>query len=479
MVLFAMIVVIFLATIAVVIEMGTVRVTRRRMQSAAQVTAMEVLRERDYDPDGYGQANPNERDHSRRERNRKLAGFVFSPDLLDAPEPGEQGPGPWVELQQVNEPNELNWGQVLVATGHSSPDLQANYSGAVGEGTPLNLRHGDIVTGTFTGHEPGGSIGYGDNPVHREKGDYERVDFEAAEGADIPRADSVLVRLRRTIPNGQPGAPALDRVDDVSSSGWTMPLLFGLGAPFLGVDPNEGYSVRHHGLVLRGTAIAQARPAVRVGVADLDLGPEWHIGAAPITIDRAHWLGDGSFEIDEFGDYSAKLRLRDNYELETLNDDDFVFGFLHLIQASQVGDEVWPGQLPGAGNTASEYLLESYWGVTEAYVPIYYRKLDSDDEVTEYRHLCGFARVKIETFADGNGVPEFDEATQRNFLRITKLRNEMSPGDPWIAPRNASAVFDGTQPAVVFEHATADWNTLISWLLARRDGLIHAPAHVR
>jgi hypothetical protein len=121
--------------------------------------------------------------------------------------------------------------------------------------------------------------------AHEELGDYVRPDYIEADGwgnavppcpAEMPPPgsepvagapglldpsnDSFLVRLRRTR-----NVDGLDDIPDVSTSSVPLPLLFGRGS-MIQADPSSGFNVRAQGLTVRGTAIAQARPAMRVGL---------------------------------------------------------------------------------------------------------------------------------------------------------------------------------------------------------------------
>lgn len=487
MVLFALVVVVILGTIGLVIEMGTVRVTRERMQSAADAVALEVLRERDFDPEATGDAFV--RDRTRRERNRVLASWTFASEQLPSYEESEQGAGPYIDMTPSQPgPDFVNRSLILNEVGHSVPVLRTNYDGS---GGVLNKQNGDIVSGTFTGHE-GGSIGIDENPIYREAADYERVDFTVADGLDAPTADSVLVRLRRTVPHGWPGGPWSDLEDDVSSSGWTMPLVFGLGSTFIGTNPEEGYSIRHHGLPLRATAIAQAKPAVRIG-APLE-GPgvadEWNIGAGPLAFRFSEWNSDVTFGYDfATGRISGILRLRPpSYELNAVDHDVNEAGYLYPKQPAQVGDLVDPQSLkPNYDQNGDDTNLDpGYWAVQVCYVPLYIH--EETTNVPAERHICGFARVQIDLVPP---PPDYDEhETGDQYLRVTKLPNIMSPGKPWMAGRNASATFDGSQPSSVFPSYSADWDDVVDALYDLSppasgpatdipDARVYAPAHVR
>ena len=484
MLLVAMLVIVILGTIGLVIELGIARVNRNRMQSAADSTALEVLRERDYLPPGGENFDPVSRDHSRRDRNRHVASWVFADEVLTDYGTQTEGPGSYIKMSSAygTSGNPMNRGLVVEEVGYDIPILQTNYNGEPGNGSSgISDPGGDIVAGHFKGHDDGVPVGHGGNPIHREDSDdYSRFDFEMPSSPEAaPFADSVLVRLRRTSPYGQEGTSpfSMDDVPGARSTGYTMPLLFGLGTTFLSKEPGDGYSVRHHGLALRATSIAQARPAVRIGApGGPGTPPEWAVGAGPIVIRLAFWENDATFE-DIDGEVAADVRLRPNHELETLGDDDFLFGYLYPKDASQVGDEVNPDAL----ESDAQYLEPAYWEVDECYVPIYLRAVQGGE-----LHVTGFGRVRIEEIETPAGQTDEDGP----FLRVTKLKNSMSPGEPWLAPRNASATFDGRQPAVVFPSANnRDWNSLIEKLYILpevgegapflRDARVYAPAHVR
>ena len=489
MVLFALVVVVILGTIGLVIEVGTVRVTRERMQSAADSVALEVLRERDLvvdvDHDAF------DRDRTRRERNRRFASWTFANEISDSYTGDEQGAGPYIDLESTAaDPDPVDRSLMLREVGHGVPVLETNYDGG---GTVLNEKYGDIVSGEFTPHE-GGVSG---NPIYREAADYTRLDFTPAESEDAPMADSVLVRLRRTVPHIAGGGPWNDVQEDVSSSGWTLPLVFGLGSTFMAGDPGAEYSIRHHGLPLRATAIAEARPAVRIGEARPDLGDEWAVGAGPLAIRLAEWNSDGPWRTEQVPSgeprYYALIRLEPDYSLITIDHDSNVFGFLSTKFASQVGDVVDPEALQPQG-TPDSNLEEEYWMAEVCYVPLYLRGHvgSENDEATIFdRHICAYGRVSI--------MPEPQPSGQLPgiYFRVTKLPNELSPGKPWMAARNASAVFDGTQPTSTFEnsqggtgtYAGFGWPELMDELHANPQGgsaswivpgsRVYAPAHAR
>ncbi|MFT7667350.1 MAG: hypothetical protein ACI8X5_000029 [Planctomycetota bacterium] len=488
-----MLLVVILGTIGLVLEMGMMRVTRHRMQAAADNTALEVLRERDFNPDPALLVDASDRDHGRRERNRHMASWMFadqnSAGGFQATYEGESegGAGPHVKMHStVSGANAMNAGLVVDEVSHSIPILRTNYSGQPGSGAAINHKSGDIVAGQFTGHDPESSVGYGDNPIFRESAGYDRVDFQASEPGEAPFADAVVVRLRRTKPFGhEASSPWNDDVANVSSTGYTMPLIFALGSTFKGADPASGNSVRHHGIPLRATGIAQSRPAVRVGVGSDEPGApaEWRVGVAPFVFRFSFWLSDVTFTEDSTGEISAVLRLRPpTYHVVSPDHDSFVSAYLRGKVASQVGDLVEGDELVQDLDEFGEdrNLLPSYWAAEESYIPLY--DFDSGGK----HRICGFGRVRIE-LAEETGAGNLAGDI---FIRFTKLRNEQSPGKPWIAPRNACASFDGTQPATLLAGSgTTSWDELIELLYFQDpedehatylfESRVYAPAHVR
>ena len=198
-------------------------------------------------------------------------------------------------------------------------------------------------------------------------------------------------------------------------------------------------------------------------------------------------MSDETFLVDPAtGLYSAILRLRPpDYEIVSLLHDSFVAGTLYPKVSSQVGDLVDPNRLqPDVQGGQDSNLDPSYWVSDECYLPLYYFPSGTE------RRVCGFARVSIEEIEEPGDCNEQDCMTGDLFIKMTKLPNSASPGQPWVAPRNASATFDGTQPEVVFPSLSSrDWNDLIDRLykdaasvvspLYVFESRVYAPAHVR
>jgi len=264
LVLFALLVFALMGLAALLIDMGIARLTQRQMQSAADTAALEGLRGRDpatLDPD--------------RTLASELVKIQFDDDLNSAHGDHMQfGAGPrltLIDTQGVSDVGNLNAGQLLTVGDPPvyKPVLQLNAEDAV---------PGDLVSGSYQG----------DLLPHGESADYVREDF-VPHSVDLalPR-NALLVRLRRT--NDFQG---LDDLSGVSSSGEALPLLFGRGTLIQAADPSSGYSARHHGISVRATAIAQARPALTVGpvIVDGELAVD---GIAPVALQRTFWLGMGA-----------------------------------------------------------------------------------------------------------------------------------------------------------------------------------------
>jgi hypothetical protein len=277
--LFALLLFALLSIMTLVIDLGLVTLTRVQMQQAADTAAVEGLRGRNpgFD-DGF------KGDCLRRRSAANLAAWTFDDDFDPTSDALQLGAGPDVAL--VDGVGDLDAGAAIELSPSRvySPQLQRNQSG--------NVAHGDMVSGAFA---------YTADPRPQEASDYLRADFAPlppigpgtnglagcprdddftgvpASGATPLRDPAFLVRLRRT-----PDRDGLDDVPDVSSRGSTLPLLFGRGTT-IQPGPDAGFSVRRDGLTVRATAIADQRPALRVGS-----GVPF-LSAVPLVIERAFW----------------------------------------------------------------------------------------------------------------------------------------------------------------------------------------------
>jgi hypothetical protein len=251
---FALIVFAFLGLAALVIDMGLARLSQRQMQSAVDVAALEGLRWRDELPPD---ADTTDTEQERREQARSVIIDLFADNA------GRRyGAGPVIQLSPGV--SDLNALQTIESATLFKP----------GPGMRLNLGdelHGDMVAGRYEINPA-----YDGAALRDEDAGYQRRDFVPS-----PGGDAFLVRLRRT--NDFQG---LDNDGEVSSSGPTLPLFFGRGTTIRGGNPGTGYSPRHHGITVRATAIAHARPVLSAGppLAAHDIP-----GVAPFGLSRQSW----------------------------------------------------------------------------------------------------------------------------------------------------------------------------------------------
>jgi hypothetical protein len=316
----------------------------------------------------------------------------------------------------------------------------------------------------------------------------------------------VLARLRRTASisrfDGSGTAAAYDDVPDVSSTGPRLPFLFGLGTTMHGGNPQDGYSPRHDGMAVRATSIADSRPVVRVGppLGQYDQGDfvdGYAVGTAPFVLFKSTWQESPFLIWKDEGDGNFSIELTYVYEKGVLappSDDDQFAAILQTPRLQRLGDRVYRWQ----GASAAAFWEESKnWEVQEAYAPVIRRK-DVSGAPWSGR-VVGFVRVRAQKVvvggADG-GSPDTDV-----HMKLWKLGNErvrVDPTAPWIAPRNASALFDGLQ-ASAEEMAQEtflgiqqwSWEQVLAelhgrrnpengnWLTRPLDRAIRAPALVR
>ncbi len=489
LVFFALLSFVVMGFAALVIDLGMARLTQRQMQAASDTMAVEVLRERDFARNLAEAYDDYTRDHRRRLRNERMASWHFNDELVLGTEGDAEetfGAGIYFEMQQGT--GLVNASPRVHDAGFSIPRPRPNYQLQGDTSIPLNLPQGDVVSGTFTGHGdqdedgvPDGMLGPDQNPFNLEDTQYNRVDFTPAAPEDAPYGSALVARLRRTLPPSSVGAQAmLDDQADISSSGPTFPFLFGLGTTMFGGDPTEGYSPRFHGVKVRATSIAQARPAVRAGVAEPELGAspynEGSVGVTAFVIQKWLWHAEGGIEVwtDEGdGNYSTLLRY-DNGELKCPQADDQSAGFLLKRRLYRVGDRVYRWIGPDAD---SFWNNSNNWIVPEGYAPVL-RRRDTDGPWSD--RVVGFVRVRAELLE----VPGAGGEVVR-FMKLWKLANERAPGEDWIAPRNASALFDGEQIGgaelaedTLLGESVWSWDILIRELLTL-DRAVHGPALVR
>jgi putative Flp pilus-assembly TadE/G-like protein len=262
----ALIAVAMFGLISLVVDMGYVTLTRVQMQNAVDTAAVEAVRKRNAVGDSFDD------DCARRAAVRDLVQWVFDDDLDPANgDPSSFGAGPIVSLSG-GDGTALNAYQHIddVPTVHAyKPLLQLNQT--------TNALQGDMVSGRFTyTSDPGPSEDSTFAPPGStaEQAAYARNDFVAASPTSPPCAspppdplpgpmidaanDAFLVRLRRS-------RETLDTSGDASSNFAPLPLLFGLGTTVHAKDQTS-YNPRSQGITVRATAIAQVRPALRVGL---------------------------------------------------------------------------------------------------------------------------------------------------------------------------------------------------------------------
>lgn len=245
--------------LALAVDMGIVLMTRTQMQTAVDTAALEGLRMRDASRDDtYAQ-----RDLDRRKSASRIAGLVFDADgvistsELDGEYDDTLGspifdvdPG---ALDGTNSPGDLRRtigarGPSLDGVGIYKPRLELNLD---------NEQHGDLVQGVYVGDHS--SVRLSEEGKRYFRNDFQPIDT-MRESFEDPVADAFLARMRRT--NDFVG---LDNIDGVSSAGPPLSLMFGNGGLVPSGDPRREYSYRHHGITVRATAIAQARPVLTVG----------------------------------------------------------------------------------------------------------------------------------------------------------------------------------------------------------------------
>ncbi len=470
----AMVILVVLGTVAVVIELGLVRLSRERMQDAVEATALEILRERDFGTTPAELSEPAIRDFQRRQRNKQYFSLPFAENLGAGMTPEDSAFGA-VNLEVTLGQGEVPlYNRIETEPDRSVPELELNY-----EPGPLpvarNELHGDIVSGGFSGHSPGGILGADGNPSHVQGADYGRVDFSAAAPSDAPFASAVLVRARRTQPHGYDPLSPLDSQDHISSTGWTLPITFGAGSPFKGEDPEAGYSLRHHGLPLHATAIAAASPALRVGAPHPEWGPEWAVGVAPFGVISFLWDGllapwvpdpaDPDFEfvtvkIQDFGGVGGAP-----LELVDINNDSQRLGLPILRIEHRVGDRIIPYT-----TSAIDYLSPDFWDEEDGFAPLLYFKHVPGQGFQWY--VAGFVRVSSEYLGIFSDEGTGDEYGQ---VKLTRRKPPQAPEQPFIAPRNASAVFDGQHAWDLPEDLWAE----ILATLKTTPNLVQAPILVR
>ncbi|CAK9036483.1 Tad domain-containing protein, partial [Durusdinium trenchii] len=240
-----------LPLMSLIVHLGMVTLARRQMQTAVNTAALEGVRFRD-DVDLL--------EAERRSQVRDLVSAVYDDDLNDPDGLDAMQFGAGSVIAFDDEPTDISLpGTDFRASrtisqsniGVYDPELELNES---------NERHGDMVRGDYV-------LG----TDHGEEDSYQRDDF--APNVD---GDAFLVRLRRVDDSN-----SLDSDPYVSSSGPTIPFLFGRG-PYGG---SEFLDRRERGTIVRATAIARAVPAMTVGWSS----DEVEVGAATVWVEMQSW----------------------------------------------------------------------------------------------------------------------------------------------------------------------------------------------
>ncbi len=382
---------------ALVIDVGFARLAQRQMQTAVDAAALEGLRFRDEIPehiaemieDAGGDAPPEGdrsdpawREYARRWLASRMVNETFE-DYID-PNTGEQiryGAGPEIEFEGGFGPEELAAGQTvkLDRLGVWTPSLQLN---------SRNHHYGDVVAGKYD-YDPL-QEGVPAELPGRETQDYQVTGFEPKPEGTPPQeladAPALLVRLRRT--NNFSG---WDEEHGVSSHGPTLPFMFARGA-LIGKVPDAQYSPRENGITVRALAIAEARPAVAVGVArSRALGDQFDLlGAELLAVRTSVW---NSLPRDD-GDPSSD-------QSEVVSVDGVDVGSV-AVALRYIGERV----------TLTDQPISA-----KGYLPIFH-EVNGVDRVVGF----GFADVVLESPTE---------------VRLKKLVTESSLGA--IAPENASA----------------------------------------
>ena len=245
--------------LAIIVDVGYARLSQGQMQSAADTAALEALRK-----SSLGET-------ARRTSANRLVQLTFDDDLDPTNGDPEYQFGAGPVMAVGDGVGNLHAMQTVTLPDPPvyKPDLQLNQQNAV---------HGDMVSGRFCYRddpgpsedasfaEPNATVCF---QPQRGSGPYARNDFNPAVSAVPANNTAFLVRLRRSNEFQESGG-----VDpDVASSGPALPLTFGKATMIAGDDPASPYSVRRDGLTVRATAIAAARPVLRVGVAQPQANP--------------------------------------------------------------------------------------------------------------------------------------------------------------------------------------------------------------
>lgn len=299
---FVLIVFALFGIMSMVIDMGSVRLTQIQMQNAADTASIEGLRFRNINlEDGFAA------DCTRRIAAREIVRRTFADDIDPVTNQPRvlTGAGPIIAFDDDGV-GDLNARQDITHQfAMYKPVLQLNGPATTGGGNfeygdmvSGRFQYGDVVGGVFTArssleepsyHRPGQD--FTPDPPPPPEAPYGGCPSElpltnlpdpptSGPMLDAEAHKAFLVRLRRTNDFG-----GLDNVAAVSTAGPTLPLLFGRGTTIEAPQEGQLYSVRRDGITVRATSIANARPALRVGLPTAGMN-----GATPFVVDRAFYL---------------------------------------------------------------------------------------------------------------------------------------------------------------------------------------------
>ena len=239
LVLFVMMFFGFMGLAALVIDIGFARLAQRQMQSATDTAALEGLRWQAASP--AGSLVP-------RQQASQMVANLFTDSVDSSGGTVQYGAGPVVNFSGDVGPADLDAGQTITWPPPSPVYQPTTSSGTAGlELNPSNATEGDMVAGTYNLGQPSA-----------EADDYTRADFSPALSGSST-GSAFLVRMRRT--NNVYG---LDQEPGISSSGPTLPVLFGRGSLMARSGSGSQLSAAS-GITVRATAIAGPQPAKTVG----------------------------------------------------------------------------------------------------------------------------------------------------------------------------------------------------------------------
>ena len=457
LVLFVMMFLGLMGLAALVIDLGFARLAQRQMQSAVDSAALEGLRWRDVQQGGSlppawlvnqdfqnqtggvsstGSLSPQQPDSVRRWAASNRVANLFT-DLSGGSV--QYGAGPVVNFSGGNGPADLAASQFM------SPGAPPVYQARRSDGTPglelnqgpdFNAANGDMSSGTYNFN-----TSYGTAPVDNLNGSsgtaqsadedayYNRRDFAYSAGtADSASAPAFLVRMRRT--NNLLG---LDQESGVSTSGPTLPILFGRGSMMArnsgSLSGSSSLSVAS-GIVVRAAGIAAAGDGIQFGGTSgtysagraKTAGPPWNPyvtssgsiqipGITPFALTLAFW--DGSWTSNDID----------------LDDPGGVITGIVPTQVIKIGQSINASvQSQAITNLENFVNIGSLPTSMHQYVPIY-------DGVANYNRVSnvvvGFGFVQWYTYVDGMRIVlHLSRAPQSQLVGYGNLSGVLVPGLP-------------------------------------------------